>query len=358
MMRSIVIPVMLGLGWSSAVAQAPAPSITAGELREHVRYLASDELEGRGSGQPGNDRAAAYIAQLLAGQGVQPGGDGPGYLQAFEFIARIEPGAGTRLSLSGPGIAGGSETVQSRDDILPLALSSTASASGDLVFAAYGLSVSDKQYDDYAGLDVQGKIVVILRFGPDGDAPHSDFTRHTSLRNKARIAREKGAAGIILITGPKDSETDDPMRLAYDRVPDHSGIPAVSVRRAFIEPLLKPLGLDLRAIQDSIAATKRPISFAIPGATASLQSELVRIKDTTANVIGYLPAATDPDNAEVVVFGAHFDHLGLGGPGSGSVKPDTVAVHNGADDNASGTAGLLELVQQISARRAELRRTV
>jgi hypothetical protein len=148
------------------------------------------------------------------------------------------------------------------------------------------------------------------------------------------------------------------MRLAYDRVPDHSGLPAVSVRRAFIEPLLKESGHDLRAIQDTIASTKRPVAFPITGVKASLSAELMRIKDTTANVIGYLPAAGNPDEAEVVVLGAHFDHLGFGGPGSGSVKPDTIAVHNGADDNASGTAGLLELVQQISYRRSELHRNV
>lgn len=358
MMRFILMLVTWSLGWSSALAQPSEPSITAAELRDHVRYLASDELEGRGSGQPGNDRAAAYIAERLAGYGVLPGGDGSGYLQTFEFVARVEAGPGTRLTLSGPAVAGGTESIQGGDDVLPLSLSSTASASGDLVFAGYGLSVADQQYDDYAGLDVQGKIVVILRFGPDGDAPHSDLSRHTSLRNKARIAREKGAAGIVLITGPKDSETDDPMRLSYDRVPDHSGIPAVSVRRAFVEPLLKAQGYDLRAIQDTIASTRRPVAFPIAGAKASLQAELVRVKDTTANVIGYLPATNAPDQAEAVVFGAHFDHLGYGGPGSGSVKPDTIAIHNGADDNASGTAGLLELVQQISSRRSELRRNV
>ena len=358
MMRHILILAACSLAWTGAFAQSASPSITADELRTHVRYLASDELEGRGTGQPGNDKAAAYIARQLAAYGVLPGGDGPGYLQTFEFVARVEPGAGNRLALSGSGVSGGTQSIEGRDDIMPLALSSTGSATGDLVFAGYGLSVPDKQYDDYAGLDVQGRIVVILRFGPEGDAPHSDFTRHTSLRNKARVAREKGAAGIVLITGPKDSDTDDPLRLSYDRVPDHSGLPAVSVRRAFIEPLLKAHGHDLRAIQDTIAATKKPLSFPLAGASATLQAELLRVKDTTANVIGYLPAAQASESAEVVVIGAHFDHLGFGGPGSGSVKPDTVAVHNGADDNASGTSGLLEIVQEISGRRAELKRNV
>jgi aminopeptidase YwaD len=358
MIRCVPLLVMVSVVWSCAFAQTSTPAITAAELREHVRYLASDELEGRAAGQPGNEKAAAYIAKQLASYGVLPGGDGSGYLQTFEFVARVEAGNDNNLALSGTGVAGGTVLIKGNDDILPLALSSTGSASGDLVFAGYGLSVPDKQYDDYAGLDVQGKIVVILRFGPEGDAPHSDFTRHTSLRNKARLAREKGAAGIVLITGPKDSDTDDPLRLSYDRVPDHSGIPAVSVKRAFIEPLLRAQGRDLRAIQDTIAATKRPIAFPIEGARATLHAELVRIKDTTANVIGYLPAAKAPDTADVVVIGAHFDHLGYGGPGSGSVKPDTIAVHNGADDNASGTSGLLEIVQEMSARRSELRRNV
>ncbi len=358
MMRHILILAACSMVWTGAFAQSASPSITADELRTHVRYLASDELEGRGTGQPGNDKAAAYIAKQLAAYGVLPGGDGSGYLQTFEFVARVEPGAGNRLALSGSGVSGGTQSIEGSDDIMPLALSSTGSATGDLVFAGYGLTVPDKQYDDYAGLDVQGRIVVILRFGPEGDAPHSDFTRHTSLRNKARLAREKGAAGIVLITGPKDSDTDDPLRLSYDRVPDHSGLPAVSVRRAFIEPLLKAHGHDLRAIQDTIAATKKPISFPLAGASATLQAELLRVKDTTANVIGYLPAAQASESAEVVVIGAHFDHLGFGGPGSGSVKPDTVAVHNGADDNASGTSGLLEIVQEISGRRAELKRNV
>ncbi len=357
-MRHILILAACSVAWTGAFAQPASTSITADELRTHVRYLASDDLEGRGTGQPGNDKAAAYIAAQLASYGVLPAGDGSGYLQTFEFVARVEPGAGNRLALSGSGVSGGTQAIEGKDDIMPLALSSTGSATGDLVFAGYGLSVPDKQYDDYAGLDVQGKIVVILRFGPEGDAPHSDFTRHTSLRNKARLAREKGAVGIVLITGPKDSDTDDPLRLSYDRVPDHSGLPAVSVRRAFIEPLLKAGGHDLRAIQDTIAATKKPISFPLAGASATLQAELLRVKDTTANVVGYLPAAQASGSAEVVVIGAHFDHLGFGGPGSGSVKPDTVAVHNGADDNASGTSGLLEIAQEISVRRSDLKRNV
>jgi len=122
-------------GVDGAFAQPASPSITADELRTHVRYLASDELEGRGTGQPGNDRAAAYIATQLAAYGVLPAGDSSGYLQFFEFVARVEPGAGNRLALTGSGVSGGTQAIEGDADLMPLALSSTGSATGDLVFA-------------------------------------------------------------------------------------------------------------------------------------------------------------------------------------------------------------------------------
>jgi hypothetical protein len=339
----------------AAGAQTTNNSITADDLRVQIRYLASDELQGRGSGTEGNRKAAVYIANELRRYGVAPAGDGGDYFQPFQFVSAVKLGPGNALALEGEGL--GPSKLEVNTDFRPLGFSSSGSVSGPLVFAGYGISAPDKNYDDYAGIDVAGKVVLILRFAPDGDA-RSEFGRRTELREKARVAREKGAAGIILLVGPANDPEDALMRLAFDQSPGNSGIPIVSTRRAIFTSALAALGRDLKAIQDTIKATKAPVSFALPNARASLTTDVQTIRATTANVIGVLEGSDPTLKSEVLVLGAHFDHLGFGGPGSGSQRPDTVAVHNGADDNASGSASLLELAQKLSSERTSVRRSV
>ncbi len=335
--------------------QETSTDITAEDLREHIKFLASDDLEGRGSGSTGNEEAAAYITERLQEFGIEAAGDNGTYLQHFEFVADVRQGEENSLSFE----AYGSRTeLEAGVDFRAFPFSSNASVRGPLAFVGYGVSAPDSGYDDYSELDVDGKIVVMLRFAPDGDSPKSRFFRKTSFRNKVRVAREHGAKGLILVTGPQHDEEDELIRSRFDRVAGSSGIPAVTMKRAFLEPYLERMGKDLRSIQDSISSKLVPTSFDISGVEVNLTTEIIKVIEETANVVGILQG-TDPElKEEYLVLGAHFDHIGYGGAGSGSMVPDTSAIHNGADDNASGTAGLLELAQKFASERNAIRRSL
>ncbi len=331
--------------------------ITADEIKAHVKYLASDELEGRGSGTEGNRKAAAYIADQMKQYGLIPGGDNGTYFQSFEFISAVKLGKANSCMVEGKSVPNGKSELKADTDFRPLGFTTNATVSGSVVFVGYGIFAPDSKYDEYKDLDVNGKIVVALRYGPDGNDMHSEFNKYTSLRTKTRTAREKGAKALIVITGPADDPDDDLVKLSYDQSFASSGIPAVSMKRVIFEKLLTATGKDLKKIQDEIKTDKQPQSVEFRNVTISLTTEVEYIREKTANVIGYLKG-TDPTlKDEVIVVGAHMDHLGYGGPGSGSLSPDAHEIHNGADDNASGSAALLELEQAFAGEQKSLKRT-
>lgn len=338
-------------------AQEQSPAITAGEIMTHVKYLSSDALEGRGSGDKGNQQAAAYIAGLLKAYGIPPALPS-GYDQPFAFVAAVKLGGGNALAFEGPGIAGGRIAGAVNVDFRPFGFTSNESVHGALAFAGYGITAPDGSYDDYKGVDAKGKIVVVLRYSPEGTDPHGVLNQYSSFRNKARTARDKGAVALLVVTGPNDDPDDDLVKLTFDQAFANSGIPAACVKRAVVEPFVAAKGWSLKALQDTMKSTRTPVVFDFPGVTASLTTEVVKVNDTTANVIGYLPGNDPFLKNQVIVLGAHFDHLGYGGPGSGSLKPDTVAIHHGADDNASGTAGLLEVAQAFASVKGTLKRGI
>ncbi len=332
-----------------------SPAITEDDIRAHIQYLASDELEGRASGSPGNRKAAEYIADHFERYGLSPAGDNGSYFQHFEFVSSLRPGQANNVV-----IANGSDemTLKLSEDFLPLGFSSDGAIKASACFVGYGITAADQKYDDYAGIDVTGKIVLMLRYSPDGNNPHGGFEQFASLRQKARIAREKGAVGMILVTGPSDLEDDRLVDLVHDQAFGSSGIPGISMKREFCDKLLlKSHGTTIRILQDSINANKQPASRDLPGCTIQIQTQVVRIKEATANILGMLKAST-PKSDEIVVIGAHMDHLGYGGQGSGALDPDVKGIHNGADDNASGTAALMEIAEQLSKSRESLQRSV
>jgi hypothetical protein len=341
-----------------ASGQTSTPEITAGELTTHVKYLASDELGGRGSGTPGNEKAAAYVAGLLKSWGIAPAGDNGGYNQSFDFVSSVRLGGNNSLSFSGGTLPGGTMVLAADKDFRPFGFTSNTTVTAPLVFAGYGITSPDNTYDDYASIDVNGKIVVVLRYSPDGADPHSELNRVSSFRNKARTARDKGALGVIIVTGPNDDQDDDLVKLAFDQAFASSGIPVVCAKRSALGQLFSSKGWSFKALQDTIKATRKPIDFPFEGVTATLTTEVLKVNAKTANVIGVLPGMDPVLKGQYVVIGAHLDHLGMGGPGSGSLMPDTVAIHHGADDNASGTAGLLELAQALAANRSTLKRSL
>jgi hypothetical protein len=342
----------LTIGSIAALAQSSSPDITAEELRAHVKYLASDELEGRGSGTEGNRKAAEYLVQQFKSYGLMPAGTDGGYVQEFEFVSAIKLGKKNSLTLHTAD--GKDRALAVNTDFRPLGFSANANVAGPVVFAGYGIAAPEKNYDDYAGLDVQGKIVIALRYGPDGNDMHSEFYRFTSLRNKARYAREKGAAALVIV----DATTDELAKLTYDQSFASSGIPCASLKQSFLDQLLSSRKRSVKEIVDSIKASRRPVTLSLPDVSISLETDVEKVMAKTSNVLGYLKG-TDPRlSSEVIVIGAHFDHLGYGGEGSGSLVPDVHEIHNGADDNASGTAALLELAQKFASNKTSVARTL
>lgn len=318
-----------------AVASAPAATPLSADpqacFHDVAWTLADDAMEGRGTGTPGNNRAAQVIAEWMDGLGLEA--PAAGRLQHFD--ANIGIRAGTRNRLEG---------ANYEADWIPLGFSKAGTFAGDLVFAGYGIQAKDLGYDDYAGLDVHGKVVLAMRFEPGENDENSPFdgkkaTHYSDLRSKAIQAREAGAAALILVAPPQaDDEPDKLPPLKVMGPLSNAGIPVLQVTRAQADRWLATKGTSLSQAQAAIDGTYKPASFALPGVHVDGQIDIEPVIAQTQNVVGILPGAGVLAN-EYVVVGAHYDHLGWGG--QGSFKPDVRAIHNGADDNASGVAGML-----------------
>lgn len=300
------------------------------QMRKDVTYLASPALGGRASGSPGADLAAKYVADRFQADGLQPGGDDKTFLEAFDVTTGVRLGKHNLFST-------GAQAWQLGRDFNPIAFSGTGRADGPLVFVGYGLTIPG-QRNDYAGVDVKGKIAVLMDGAPKGLNP-----TQTSLRFKAINARSHGAVGIIVLNGPHLDPADDISFEADVRAGD-TGLPTVRVRRRVFPQL--PLS----------ALEQHPRSFAL-NARGSITVDLLREHHRTANVVGILPGADPKLASEVIVVGAHYDHLGMGGLDSlaASRKPQ---LHPGADDNASGTAALMAMADSLAPLRGKLPRTV
>lgn len=334
-------------------SQAPLNrEITAEEIQYHVNYLASDELEGRMTGTQELYKAAVYIQSEFERYGLYPLFDGS-YLQEFPFIAGIELGDNISLTINSENK---SKPLSMRSDYFPLAFTDNLSISGNLVFAGYGISAPDLNYNDYDGIDVNNKIVIVLRNHPDRKNPHSQFEKHSSLRFKTSAARDKGASGIIFIND-YEKESDDLIDLRYDNASSITGITAINVKRNYIETLLQSENINLKAIVEKIDSTLKPISFITKNASAVINIEVKKIEKISWNVGALIPG-NEPDYAnEYLVIGAHFDHLGWGESNS-LYMGDIPMIHYGADDNASGTTGLLELAEKFISVKDKLKRNI
>jgi aminopeptidase YwaD len=332
-----------------------SPEITAAELLGHVKYLSSDALEGRKAGSAGADKAAGFIANEFKLDGLAPRGDHGTFFQRFEFVSGVRLGTKNSFAINEQGKE---RLLELNRQYRPLGFSSNNTFSGGVVFAGYGISAPDKHYDDYNGLEVTNKAVMILRYAPTTDSTAHDFDQFSSLRYKASKAKELGAKAFIVVTGPLDSDNDELIKLSYDQAIGNAGILAVCITRAEADELLRSAGSTIKQLQDKIIASKQPQSMRIHDLNISVRADVEEMVSRSANVIGFLQGNDPTLNNEVVVIGAHYDHLGYGGEGSGSLTPDTVAIHHGADDNASGTSGLLELAQAFASRKNDLKRSL
>jgi hypothetical protein len=341
-------------GWSQ---EPPALSATE-ELLRHAKYLAAPELTGRGVDTPGIKLARDYIAAEFAKSGLQPGGENGGYLQDFDVAVGVSVEQPSVLTL------GGGQRLALDEDWTPLGLSANGSAEAPLVFAGYGITAKDSNYDDYAGLDVKGKVVVVLRYEPppkDDKSPFRkapNYSSHATLRNKANNARERGALAMILVDlNQSDGEEERLLTARASLSRGGNSLIAVQIKKSPLEKFLAGHGVDLKSLKAKIDADGKPASLAIANLTVKLQVTLKEQRGQTDNVIGVLPGSDPALAAQNIVIGAHYDHLGFGH--FGARNPTSAGqVHHGADDNASGTAVLLDLARRLGRLPARPARTI
>jgi aminopeptidase YwaD len=356
-MKRILIPSLFSLLFFISVCgqhKYANADITAQEIQHHIEFLASDDLKGRLSGSKEIYVAAMYIKEEFESYHLQPLFK-DSYFQVYNFISDVRLTKNNSMTLN---ISGVVKKLELYGDYIPTTFSGRNHIKAGLVFAGYGISAPKLDYDDYANIDVKGKIVVVMRSTPEYDKPRSDFDKFASMRFKANLAKEKGALGIIFVNGylPKDS-LDNLVKFKYDRAAGEKDFPIVQVKRAYVSQLFKGLDLDFREYQLKMKESKKPASFEMKGSNADINTEIEELNSVDRNVAGYLEG-TDPELKDhYIVVGAHYDHLGMGIEGS-LYKGTDPQVHHGADDNASGTAGVMELAEKFASVRRDLKRSV
>ena len=351
---------------AGAVAQQTAPSQngpSVAKLQQHVSYLSSDALDGRRTGTAGATDAARYIAGEFARLGLRPATSGPAtrrgsqvmarYLQSFPYVSGVELGAANVLTFIGQSGFQGVQILQVGVAWMPLGFTSNAKVSGSLVFVGFGITASEQNYDDYAGLNVKDKVAIALQGTPDGDNPHGQFTRYEGIRWKAIAARNAGAKALLIVARENDFKNERLARLAYDHTGGEAGIPVAVISRSAVDALLgTPTVNDWQTIaKEKSQVSKQPLTGQL-----TLVTDVVRKEVPAYNVIGVLEGSDRLLKNETIVIGAHYDHLGRGG--NGSLAQRSGEIHHGADDNASGTAGMLELARLFTSQRPRPKRTI
>jgi Zn-dependent M28 family amino/carboxypeptidase len=321
----------------------------ASRTRAAVEFLASDRLEGRDTGSPGERLAADYIAMQLARVGAKPLWGRPDMFIPFEFTAGTRDG-GSTLTTQG----GSSRAFRDAQQIQALSFSDDATVNGPVVFAGYGLVVPDSAglgYDSYAGIDVKDKIALVLHYFPeDADAKtKAALARYSDLRYKALNARQHGAKGLLIVTGPRSPNAGQTIRMTSDTALSGSGIPAATISAVVANALFEGAPKTLAAAQQELDSGNPHVAgFALP-ARIDLTTKVVREKQTGRNVVAYLPATNAIPDKPWLIIGAHYDHLGHGTRGTSLANKDEAGqIHHGADDNASGAAAILAIAEKLS----------
>ncbi len=329
--------------------------VSAERIAHHVEFLASDKLQGRRAGTPAADQAADYIARQFRGSNLKPAATA-GFLQTFTFVASVKLGANNSFQMKAPGV---SRAFKVTEDFMPLAFSSSARASGQVVFAGFGIGAPELQYDNYSGLEVAGKIVMVMRGSPEGDNPHGRFSDYTTpgleIQKKTLKAREKGASGIIFVSDEERFSEDRLSRLHHDLNFLDAGIPALAVTQQVAQAILSAGGSTLAELQRRAKETAAP--SVVRDVELEFKTDVVKVEGKAENVVGILQGSDPALSSECIVIGAHYDHLGLGGSESLAAKPEG-QIHHGADDNASGTSVLIELARVMSANRPGFKRSI
>jgi hypothetical protein len=360
--------------WGAAARGEPAGRVShegspAERLAAAVAWLAAPEREGRGPGTAGIDAAADWVAaEFAAVPGLQTRVAGDGPFQPFEMTleATLGPEAGNVAELVGPATATGEPQVVALElgrDFTPLAAGGGGEFDLPLAFAGYGITAPPENYDDYAplGAAAKGAALVVLRQEPQKDDPHSVFegnqaSQHAALARKVANASEHEAGAVVFCN---DADSDGDALMAFTRAGEGSKartMPVLHVRRSAIDEIVRAAtGAALADIQKGIDDRLVPASRALDGWRIRGRVSIDRREARARNVLAFLPGAGRPaagdspaiDAREIVILGAHYDHLGYGG--ENSTAPGERAIHHGADDNASGTAMLVEVARRLAA---------
>jgi hypothetical protein len=323
-------------------------NVTEGELLTHIKYLSSDSLKGRQTGMTGDSLAAQYIKNELASYGFIPlSNDG---FQRFRVTNRVFPGPDNYFSMDG-------KKFIPENEFIPFAFTSDTVLESEVLFAGYGFCINNDtlKWDDYKDIDPSGKWIMILRADPETDKAVSPFIPFSADRDKALLAKDMGAAGVIMVSGPTYNPQDTFESL---NAGDYSvGIPSIRIKREVADAILEKTGTSVSKLEKRLNSTRKPVSFTT-GMTVRAGTEIIIERNSTRNVAMVLPGQDELLKNEYIIIGAHFDHLGMGGSGSSSRATDTVAVHHGADDNASGVALMLELAEKLAHTKERHKRSI
>jgi hypothetical protein len=339
-----------------ATAPATAPTTTAPtqptpqadfhiDLKQTVEYLASDALEGRYVGSPGIEKAGDRIAEDFSRLGLKPVPGLQGYFQPFTMLAGATVDPGTILAV-------GERKLELDKDFRPSAVTGEGSFDAPVVFAGYGITDKQRNYDDYAGLDVKGKVVLVLRYEPEDEKGKSRFTKNDSwsedatFASKLKTAGEHGVAALVFVNPPAREEEDELMPFSRMMLGSRVQVPVLQIKQAVAASMFKDgSGGDLKSVEQAIDKDLKPQSAVLKGVTVQGRVALKKNEKQVRNVVAMLPGKGDHAD-EYVVIGAHYDHLGRGGPGS--LAPLSHEIHHGADDNASGTTAMLGIADDLS----------
>ncbi len=326
------------------------PEILSEELSQHVNYLASDSLAGRKPGTEGDLAAAKYIANEFEKVGLLKFNET--YFQKLMVTTEVKAGEKNSFTI-------GEYSATLATDYTPMSYTANANVEAKVVFAGYGFNINEDslKWNDFDKIDAKGKWVIILRADPELDNPNSAFITYSKDRTKILAARDAGAAGVLLVSGAEVEKDDLLMELKLGRDNVSEMIPVANITRALANKILLQSGKTIEDLEKLIIESHSPSSFEIE-TSVNISLEVIKGEVETQNVVAYIEGSDPNLKNEYVVLGAHYDHLGMGGAESGSRRPDTTAVHNGADDNASGVAAMIEIAEKLSAMKDSLKRSV
>lgn len=324
------------------------PSITPDELRTHVQYIAGEEMEGRAPAGEGSRKTGEYLMRHVQALSMTPAPGTETYDQSVPIDRFQGVGKGTRGEVA---VSDRVITWIVDQHFQPFLFSASVAATGAVVFAGYGITAPEYGYDDYRGLDMKGKIAVIFRHEPQERDPRSVFkgvemTSHAWFSTKVKRAEDVGAAALVIVNDPGHGAEDEFVALMTGG--QISSLPVIQAKRSAVDLWFKVHGLSLSGLHAEIDQTGEPASRELEDVNLDLSVELQRTQVMGSNVIGFLEGSDPVLKQEVVVVGAHRDHLGRGEHGGILDKGGKGNIHYGADDNGSGTATLMEVAEALA----------